>query len=223
MLVTAEQRTPWRRTLSSTVHSTSAGSAALGWLYMSLGSMIPPCRMGSHIESPEKNRPNHKRHALCPFGVHSPLSQANRVCEALSHLWGEASRGKLKVTPVVNSQSGAPWLKPRLIPTSKTTLGKGDCQSTPRRAELLAACPWTLSPLTSPTNRNCGTTGSSVISPQTAKGRVPSRSTPPPAFRWKVKGDTLWLTIAIPSKPSRLSSGLVDGNSGPSSTAMLTP
>src|SRR5207249_693915 len=153
-------------------------------------------------ESPEKNRPSHKRHNLCPFRVASSLPPANRVREALYHLWGEAGRGKLKVTPVVNSQSGAPRLKPRLIPASKTTLGKGACQSTPRRAELLAACPWTLSQLTSPTNRNCGTTGSSVISPQTAKGRVPSLATPPPTFRWKVKADTLWLTIPTPSKPT---------------------
>src|SRR6266702_1811343 len=42
MLVTAEQRTTWRRTMASTVRSSSTGSAALGWLYMSLGSMAPP-------------------------------------------------------------------------------------------------------------------------------------------------------------------------------------
>src|SRR5215470_13525798 len=42
MLVTAEQCTPWRRARSSTVCSSSTGSAALGWLYVSLGSMIPP-------------------------------------------------------------------------------------------------------------------------------------------------------------------------------------
>src|SRR5919204_300306 len=42
MRVTAEQRTPWRRTMSSTVRSSSTGSAAVGWLYVSLGSIIPP-------------------------------------------------------------------------------------------------------------------------------------------------------------------------------------
>src|SRR5262245_20403554 len=97
---------------------------------------------------------------------------------------------KLKVSPVVNNQSGAPRLNPLLIPTSTTALSQWGCQSTPRRPELLAACPWTLSPLTRPANRTVAPMGSSVITPQTPKGRVSSRSTPPPRFAWKVNGDT---------------------------------
>src|SRR5919199_1606691 len=102
----------------------------------------------------------------------------------------DPGRGKLNVSPVVNSQSGAPRLNPLLIPASTTALSQGGCQSTPRRPELLAACPRTLSPLTSPTNRTVAAMGSSVITPQTPKGCVSSRSSPPPRLRWKVNGAT---------------------------------
>src|SRR5262249_37591004 len=126
-------------------------------------------------------------HAL-PF---CDQSQGDVVCS-------RDTSGKLKVTPVVNSQSGAPRLNPLLIPASTTALSQEGCQSTPRRPELLAACPWTLSPSISPANRTVAPMGSSVITPQTPKGRVASRSTPPPRFRWKVNGDIRRLTMPTP-------------------------
>src|SRR6266436_4096113 len=173
-------------------------------------------------------------HASCPSLEHDPQSRMRllakraqrgdgHVAAACDYGWWDTGRGKPTVSPVVNSQSGAPRLNPLLIPASTTALSQGGCHSTPRRPELLAACPWTLSPLTSPTNRTVAAMGSPVITPQTPKGRVSSRSTPPPMFRWKVNGDTLWLTMPTPSKPSRRSPGTVEGNSSPISTATLTP
>src|SRR5919202_6002423 len=97
-----------------------------------------------------------ERHGLRPCAVGTGCRGCTRC---LPHGWPAPGRGKLNVSPAVNSQSGAPRLNPLLIPASTTALSQGGCQSTPRRPELLAACPWPLSPLISPTTRTVAPRG----------------------------------------------------------------
>src|SRR3989454_1242945 len=129
--------------------------------------------------------------------------------ESDHHIWSDLAycrekvgREKPNVRPIVNCQSGAARLMPRRIPASRKTFFDVGCQITPRSAELFGHWSCVLSPLTSPTSRSLGCTGSSPITPQMANACRSSRSRPPPPLTCTVTAATFPLTIPIASNPT---------------------